>query len=589
MSAPLDDAAAAYEAGKYEDAFDLLRPLARQGNAAAQNQLASMYALGQGVERDDAEAVKWLRRSAEQGYASAQFNLGVLYSNGQGVARSDAEAARWFQMAAEQGIADAQFNLGALYEGGQGVTQDYAEAAKWYRKASRQGVASAQRSLGALYESGRGGIKQDYAEAARWYLMAAKQGDAEAQNKLAYLYTFGHGVMQDHSEAAKWYLKAAEQGVAEAQFNLGLMHEDGLGVSVDYVSAYKWYALAAAQGDEKASKNLESLRSLMAKEQIDEAQKLAASFSAASQPAPQPAAVKEEGFFQKLIGKAEKALQRWKSPTPAVAPSTAAAAPQSDIDKPRYARSAENPVDFALVIGIEKYLSVPEARFAERDSRAIKAHLLAMGYPERNIKYLAGPDATKSKIGAYLESWLPRVVAQDSRVFFYFSGHGAPDPAGKAYLVPWDGDPNFLSDTAYPLKRLHAKLNALKAKEIIVVLDSCFSGLGGRSVLPRGTRPFYRNIKDVFGSGKSTTFTASADDQISATAEEQGHGLFTYYFLKGLNGAAADEGGRVTLRGIYEYLSPRVADAANRENQTQTPQLKAPAGDEKAEIVLRGR
>ena len=72
-AAPFDDAIAAYKRGDYELALQLFRPLAEQGDAKAQGNLGRMYALGEGVTQDFAEAVKWFRRSAEQGEAVAQF------------------------------------------------------------------------------------------------------------------------------------------------------------------------------------------------------------------------------------------------------------------------------------------------------------------------------------------------------------------------------------------------------------------------------------------------------------------------------------------------------------------------------------
>jgi len=44
--------------------------------------------------------------------------------------------------------------------------------------------------------------------------------------------------------------------------------------------------------------------------------------------------------------------------------------------------------------------------------------------------------------------------------------------------VPYDGNPSFIDQTGYPLKRLYESLSKLNAKEIIVALDSCFSGAG---------------------------------------------------------------------------------------------------------------
>ena len=66
-----------------------------------------MYATGQGVPEDDAEAVRWYRLAAEQGYAAAQFNLGVMYATGQGVPEDDVTAYAWLNIAAEQGQSSA--------------------------------------------------------------------------------------------------------------------------------------------------------------------------------------------------------------------------------------------------------------------------------------------------------------------------------------------------------------------------------------------------------------------------------------------------------------------------------------------------
>ena len=67
-----------------------------------------MYANGQGIPKDEYEAVKWFRKAAEQGDATAQFNLGIMYYNGQGVTQDDSEAVRWLRKAAEQGDANVK-------------------------------------------------------------------------------------------------------------------------------------------------------------------------------------------------------------------------------------------------------------------------------------------------------------------------------------------------------------------------------------------------------------------------------------------------------------------------------------------------
>ena len=70
------------------------------------------------------------RHAAEQGDADAQYNLGVMYATGEGVPQDEAEAVRWYRLAAEQGIATAQTNLGPMYDIGEGVPQDEAEAVR---------------------------------------------------------------------------------------------------------------------------------------------------------------------------------------------------------------------------------------------------------------------------------------------------------------------------------------------------------------------------------------------------------------------------------------------------------------------------
>jgi TPR repeat protein len=67
---------------------------------------------------DFATALKEWKPLAEEGNAAAQNNLGLMYHNGWGVPQDYKEAARLYRLAAEQGDADAQSNLGVMYERG---------------------------------------------------------------------------------------------------------------------------------------------------------------------------------------------------------------------------------------------------------------------------------------------------------------------------------------------------------------------------------------------------------------------------------------------------------------------------------------
>jgi len=173
--------------------------------------------------------------------------------------------------------------------------------------------------------------------------------------------------------------------------------------------------------------------------------------------------------------------------------------------------------------------------------------------------------------------WLPNRVAPNDTVFVYFSGHGAPNPKnGKAYLVPFDGDPSFVEQTGYSLDRLYDRLAGLPAQEVVVVLDACFSGAGGRSVIAEGLRPMMLSVENpVLAKSNVVALVASSGGQVSSTYKHQGHGLFTYYFLKGLQGNAdQNHDGRIDIRELFKYLAPEVEQTARREfNNEQTPQL----------------
>jgi len=235
--------------------------------------------------------------------------------------------------------------------------------------------------------------------------------------------------------------------------------------------------------------------------------------------------------------------------------------------------------NYAIVIGIETYRQkLPRADFAVSDAKLMSEYLSrVMGYPEENIVTLTNEYATKSDFEKYFEQWLVNHVEKDSTVFIYYSGHGAPNPKnGDAYLVPYDGDPSFIAQTGYPLKKLYDALGKLPAKQIIVALDSCFSGAGGRSVLAKGARPLVMNLKDkMILSGNMTVISASSGEQISSTYDEKGHGLFTYFMLKGIKSEdIIKPDGSMAIGDLFNYLKPQVERIARKQyNNEQTPQL----------------
>jgi len=84
------------------------RKAAEQGNAWAQDKLASMYYAGQGVAQDYTQALFWYRKAAEQGNVDAQNNLGMMYDMSYGVTWKPGQNASWYHKAAEQGKCDTR-------------------------------------------------------------------------------------------------------------------------------------------------------------------------------------------------------------------------------------------------------------------------------------------------------------------------------------------------------------------------------------------------------------------------------------------------------------------------------------------------
>ncbi len=267
-----------------------------------------------------------------------------------------------------------------------------------------------------------------------------------------------------------------------------------------------------------------------------------------------------------------------KSPIRTVSPPSSARG-KSDVDEIPAATRKANRSSYAVVIGIEKYRQkLPQADYAAADAGTVAEYLTKlMGYPEENIVTLTNENATNVDLVKYFERWLPNNVEGGSSVFIYYSGHGAPDPrTGEAYLVPYDGDPTFIAETGYPLERLYKTLGRLKAKNITVVLDSCFSGAGGRSVLAQGARPLVMNLKKSQAVSRNTSVLAAASgSQISSTYREKGHGLLTYFFLKGIkNEGLIEQDGSIAMGDLFTYLKPQVERIARKQyNNEQTPQL----------------
>lgn len=259
------------------------------------------------------------------------------------------------------------------------------------------------------------------------------------------------------------------------------------------------------------------------------------------------------------------------------------AAPAIDFQVPMTAM--DRPDDVAVVLGNRNYENsdVPDVDYAVRDAQTIKKYLVrTLGFHEENVIYVENADAaamkrifgTTSDAKGQLYDW---VKPGDSDVFVYYSGHGAPNPESEtAYLVPVNSNPNYLSQNGYPVDQLYENLSQVPAESVTVVMEACFSGVSDGGAVVQDISPAVLSVENpVMAMENGLAFTAGTADQVSTWYSEKKHGLFTYYFLKGLRGAAdVDRDQTVTAGEMGTYLKEKVPYRAQRmHSRKQTPQV----------------
>ncbi|MCG2727020.1 MAG: caspase family protein [Elusimicrobia bacterium] len=253
----------------------------------------------------------------------------------------------------------------------------------------------------------------------------------------------------------------------------------------------------------------------------------------------------------------------------------------------------ENKNAVAVVIGVKDYKNkyVPSVDYAINDAQLVKEYLVsALGFQQNNIIYLENPTkANMEEVFGNRDNYKGKLydyVKKDkSDVFVYYTGHGAPDlDTRQGYFVPSDSDPNYVKLNGYSLSVFYDNLSKLRAKNVNVVIDACFSGMSNKGMIITKASPLM--IAPILpGSGKIKVFASSNQDEVSSWYPEKRHSLFTYFFLKGLQGEADKNKDKTMTYGeLYDYVFEHVPYYARRlYGRKQTPSFN---GNEK-EIISR--
>ncbi len=239
----------------------LMKAAAEKGDLEAQFLMGLQYKVGDGVDKNPAEAAKWLRKAAESGHAEAQYALGEFYADPETGLADPAEAVKWLEAAAKQGNLDAQSRLAGLRAQDLTKLRDRPEENR-----NQSSPAGTEKSVPA--DSGAPdqrvararAMDEDPAETIRWSLLLSGLRGADAYLVRGFLLENGIAVNRDPAAAAASYRKAAEQGDARAQFQLGVMYAEGRGVARDVAESTTWFRRAAANGSADAMARLKTTR-----------------------------------------------------------------------------------------------------------------------------------------------------------------------------------------------------------------------------------------------------------------------------------------------------------------------------------------
>jgi hypothetical protein len=252
-------------------------------------------------------------------------------------------------------------------------------------------------------------------------------------------------------------------------------------------------------------------------------------------------------------------------------PTSAKLEPSRPTPGPAFAPVANR---WAVIVGISKYeFSAPggmsDLAFAERDAQDFAKTLENLGWGTDHMVLLTNEKATKRGVETALEIWLRRAGPNDQIILFW-SSHGWPDleDPEKASFACYDSKTSDLS-SGMRMDRVRQMLEERKARNVVVIADTCHSGKVTRSIDSKaiGVVPALEAMQKSEQVPKGWVFIASADpDRMAYKDKAWNNGALTHVLLEGLNGkadgykSAGAKDGVVTLGELRAYITDRMAE-----------------------------
>jgi Caspase domain len=227
---------------------------------------------------------------------------------------------------------------------------------------------------------------------------------------------------------------------------------------------------------------------------------------------------------------------------------------------------------YALVIGISQYKDnlkgIRNLEYADSDASSIYNFLQqpeAGRFSREDMLLLVNEQATIAQIRQALTSFITKPTANDLLLIF-IAGHGAPDPSAphNLYVIAHDTNLSDMSGTALPMSELRRYIEQnIRCKRVVLLLDTCHSA-GLSTETTRGVGNNLANLyleKLLYQEQGRAIITSSDVNELSHESVRwgNGHGVFTYYLLQGLNGSADTNRDRLVSVGeLFRYVRQKV-------------------------------
>jgi peptidoglycan/xylan/chitin deacetylase (PgdA/CDA1 family)/uncharacterized caspase-like protein len=239
---------------------------------------------------------------------------------------------------------------------------------------------------------------------------------------------------------------------------------------------------------------------------------------------------------------------------------------------------------WAVIVGIDNYAKWPKLQYAVNDATGIKETLLTkFHFKPDHVFTLLNEDATREKILSVLGDTLsnPKNVQRDDRVFVFFAGHGATRklPSGRdlGYIVPVEADTQNFQGQSISMSNFQDISESIPAKHVFFVMDSCYSGLA--ITRGQGTGNY---LKEMSRRTARQMLTAGGADEEVADNGPNGHSVFTWTLLQGLEGRAdLNNDGFISAAELAAYVGPGVSALSH-----QTPAFGNLPGNEGGEFIF---